>query len=582
MADPYADIASPSDPYASISTPTEKGAQQQPKAGTDWLRQLALQGRAAAEGVVGTLAMGPDLQEKYLFSPVRNAILNLAGKPSQPPMLVSDMLNKGLNAAGAYNPATPNEQLASAVTRGVTGGLTGAGIGGAASIPNAIRAAASGGTGAASAEIAKQKGYGPLVQTGAGLIGGLAPTAIEGAGRIGWNAIAPFTRSGQEGIAARILAANASNPDQAAQQLQNAQEVIPGSARTAGEASQDVGLLALEKGVRGRNTADFGQRISEQNAARQQALQNLAGTPADIAALQATRNAETGAMRTAALGQGGAVNTAPIIGQIDDVLSGPIGKRDIPSAALNWVKGKLEGETDPASLYAIRQDINDAMAGKLAGDAAKFRLARGQLLDVRSSLDDAIESAAPGFKAYLQRYSEMSKPIDQLKVMQEIQRRAQLSAVDVTTGQTFLGPAKFANALDSVVKKANVQLTPDQLEQLNAIKTDLQYGQAINSPLIKAPGSDTFQNLSIAQAIGMGGKKIPGLSAAVAKPLDWLYRVAKTDAGVNDALAQAMLDPKIAALMLSKANAQNASKMSAWLAPYMVGATIGTAQTEAQ
>lgn len=540
-------------------------------------RQLGLVGRAAAEGVVNTLALPLDMQEQ-MTAVARDAILSKFGV-HLPDMTISGLLQRGLNTAGAETPQTPGEQMGSAVTRGITGALAGGAAGGAMTATNALRAGVSGATGSGASELARQKGFGPGAQMVAGLAGGLTPGVIEGAGRTAMNVIRPLTASGQQRIAGEVLANQAQDPAAAAQRLQGAKEIVPGSARTTGEASGDVGMLALEKGVRGRSTADFAQRTSEQNAARQAALSNVAGSPADIAAAQTARNAETGAMREAALGSGGQVAAQPVIAHIDTVLASPIGKRDIPSAALNWVRGKIEGEANPANLYAVRQDIGDALAGKLSGDQAKFRLARKELLDVRSTLDDAIEQAAPGFKAYLARYSELSKPIDQMKVMQEIQRRSQLTAADVTTGENFLGTASFSRALDAAVQKKGAQLSPRQLEQLNAIRTDMQYGQAINGPLIKAPGSDTFQNLSIAQAIGAGGKKIPGIAAVITKPLDWVYKLAGTDAAVNEALTRAMLDPKLAALMLQRATPQSMTRVSNALRAYGIGAGAGAASS---
>jgi len=238
-------------------------------------------------------------------------------------------------------------------------------------------------------------------------------------------------------------------------------------------------------------------------------------------------------------------------------------------------------ETDPAKLYAVRQDVNDAIAGKLGGEQAKFRLAQGQLLQARGALDDSIEQAAPGFKAYLQRYSELSKPIDQMKAIQEIQRRAQLGSVDVTTGQNFMGPGKFGTALDTAIQKNGTKLTPDQIERLNAIRTDLQYGQAINSPLIKAPGSDTFQNLSIAQVIGNGGGGGHAILRALSKPFAWIYKLGPDDR-INEILTRAMLDPKLAAEMLKRATPSSVGAFSGRLRASTLGTAAGVNATQAQ
>lgn len=477
---------------------------------------------------------------------------------------------------GLPTPQGKGESLYSAAVRAGTGAAL---TGGAAGV-NALRTGAAGVTGGAASEGARQMGAGPVGQFVAGAVGGAVPSAVGSVARFGARAIAnaarPLTSSGQTDIAAATMQSQASDPRAAAANLDNAQEIIPGSPRTMGEASKDTGLLALEKGVRGKNTADFADRLSQQNNARQQALQGIAGTEADVSAAQAARNAQTGSMREAALSSGGTADVSPIVASIDETLKGPIGKRDIASQALTWLKGKLSDgsdglETDPAKLYAIRQDVNDAIAGKLGGDQAKFRLASGQLIQVRGQLDDAIEAAAPGFKAYLQRYSDLSKPIDQMKVMQEIQKRANLTSADVTTGQPFMGSAGFSRALDNALQEE--KLTPTQITQLKAIKTDLQMGQAINGPLVKAPGSDTFQNLSIAQVIGAG----PKVMGALAKPLNWLYKTGGTDKGVNEILKNAALDPKFAAALLRRATPQSTYQLSEALKRLGTSAAVGGA-----
>lgn len=551
---------------------------------TDVLRQIALIGRSAAEGVVNTLSLPHDMGIQFQ-NKIVDAVLSHMGVSQRDRELLrqptgAEEFSKFMDKAGAYSPETPGEEFGSAVTRGVTGALTGAaamGVTGA----NAVRAGVSGATGSASSEGARQMGFGPGVQAAAGTVGGLAPTAVEEtarlAGRTAMNIVRPVTRGGQEQMAADILQNQADDAQAAAANLDQAQPVVPGSPRNTGEASKDVGLLSLEKGVRGRNPAAFGNRISEQNAARQTELADLAGTEADIAAAKAARNAQTGPMRDAAFAAGTQTADAPILTKIDDILASPVGERQIVKKALTDFRTQLEGKTDPARLYEIRKDINDAMMGKLGGEKSVYALARKQLGEVQSVLDAQIESAAPGFSAYLTRYKELSKPINQKEIIQEIQRRAQLTSADITTGQQFLGAAPFHRALDNALQEGSSTLSPDQVTRLNAIRTDLQYGQAINSPLVKAPGSDTFQNLSVAQAIGAGGSSnIHPAFRLLTKPLQWIYKLAGSDERVNEILTDAMLDPKLASRMLKRATPQSMRQFAFALRARVGAAGIGT------
>jgi hypothetical protein len=586
--------------------------QEQPAQPDDTGRNMALAGRAVGQGVANTIigagqamgdmgtggvavdAMLKAQTGKNRFQHEIASFNKTFGTKIPEVENLSQLLSAGLTEAGAPVPETNKEKLASAAVEGTASALTGGAMSGMNTVPNVIRAGLSGASGGASAEFARQKGVGPIGQFLSGLAGGMAPSAIEGAGRAVVRATQaagdlakPLTRAGQEEIAGNVLASNATDVQSATQNLKAAQPRIPGSEPTAGPASEDVGLLSVEKGLRSKAPADFGVRNSEQNAARQATLDQIAGSPADITAAKAARDAATAPMRQAALGSGNQANTAPVSQTIDAILSSPQGKRQTISSTMEWVKQQIGDNTDPAALYEIRKDLQLAQQGKLqpssqnAPNTSTLAQARGELGKVVSALDDSIEQAAPGFKAYLARYKQLSQPIDQMKVLQQIQQRSALAAgADITTGRDFLSPAKFGRELQKAIQPGT-KLTQPQIDTLNAIKTDLDYGAAINSPLVKAPGSDTFQNLSIANAIGAGAAKgnlHPALQA-LTKPLKWLYKA--PDDQITQILTQAMLDPKLAARLLERANQQTVASFSnqlrAMMASYSIGATTAAA-----
>jgi len=570
------------------------------------LRKIALGGRAAAEGVVGTLSLPDTIGTgmRNLMSRGVNAVFGSHLQTDEPSY--AQNFSNALTSAGAYTPDTRGEQMGSAITRGVTGALTGGGIlsaagGVAPGIPTSVRLGASGATGAASSEGARQLGLPSWAQFGAGVIGGLVPSALEGAGNLAVNATRPLLKSGQRQIAGNVLASAAQDPQAAAANLDASAPIVPNSLPTSGPASLDTGILSLEKGLRGKNPAPFADRLSEQNAARQAEVSSMGGTPADIEALTDARNAQAGATREAAFDTGGTSNVRPVLLQIDRILASPAGKRDVVSQALNWLKDKLTVEDDtsqnfmtpsqvakstrgtftprdPENLYAIRQDINDAIAGKLAGDQSKFKLAQGQLLDIRNTLDDAIEEGAPGFKGYLKQYGQLSQPINQKTLIQELQEKASQTAYDPKTGQYFLSPAQYSNALDSALGEKLNPLTEQQTQRLENVRSDLQNSQLINGPLLKAPGSDTFQNLSRSAVLGGPGVGGP-LGNVAMKPLGWLYKAAGTDEKINDLLTQAMLDPKLAAVFLRQGRPVTQSllrRVGSGIVPYAQGGLLGS------
>jgi hypothetical protein len=532
------------------------GSKSEPK-DTSWLRQLALGGRAAAEGVTGALTL-----PLTGMTALRNTAPYIANTffgghypyATAPSTAIKTVLDK----AGAPNPETPKEQLISALTRGTTGALTMAPEG----VPNAIRAGLSGLTGAGSAEGARQMGLPAWAQVGAGVIGGQAPAAIEGLGSTLWDIAKPLTSAGQRQIAGNVLNEQSSDPQSAIAGLQNNQSIVPGSMPTAGSASGDIGIMGLERGLRGRDTSAFGEQLSQQNAARQTELGSMAGTPADITAAEQARDAATNASRAAAFANAKPADINPVLGKINVILRSPVGKRDIPSQALTWLKGKLvddqgNPETNPENLYAVRQDINDAIAGKLGGDQSKFKLAQGQLIQVRGELDNAIDAAAPGFKNYLQQYAQLSQPINRMESLQALQSRANTTAADPVTGEYLLSPSNFSRGLDELKQQPFNGLNSSDVTRLEAIRKDLQNSQAINSPLVKSPGSDTFSNFAV--------------SNKLLSPLNKLYAPFGVDRKVVEQLTEALRNPPTAASLMQ----QSAAAKPFSFRPYDIGTVAG-------
>jgi len=448
-------------------------------------------------------------------------------------------------------------------------------------------------TGGTAAEVAGQKGYGPVVQTAAGFAGGVAGglgadaavSATQAVGRGAKGLVQPFFKGGQESIAGGILANQADDPIAAASRLSQSQEIVPGSKPTSGQASLDRGLMAVEKAKADQNPSAFSARRSQQNTARQQALERVAGSEADIAAAEASRNATTGLQRDAALNNpaGGKYlgikpQTDKVVQFIDDKLASPTGKRDVPRAALEWVKGKITPDDSPEELYAVRKDINDAIAGKLDKDKSTFRFAKKQLIEVRNVLDDAIEPSAPGFKAYLRRYADESKPIDNMKALQEIQMRSGMAAPDITSGFDVLSQAKFRQVVTRLENAGDLKsLTVSQRETINAVGADLDVGAGMAQAL-RTSGSDTFQNASVANLISAARGKavdLPPLVQNILGPLKWVYSL--SDSQIDALLTDAMLDPKLAGTLLQKANAKSVSSVSVSLRQKAVAATIGAA-----
>ena len=516
---------------------------------TDIGRQVALQGRAAAQGVVGALTL-PQTAMVGAFNLPRWIANKFGGKYPYLPT-PAGVLQKGLDVAGAPEPQTSGEQLASAATSGLTGGLATAGLGGVSTIPNAIRAAAAGTTGALSQEGARQVGLPLWMQIGAGVLGSQLPAMGESFVRTAGDLVAPATKAGQTRAAGTLLNQQSRDPIAAQNNLWQSQPTIPNSEPTTGAASQDVGLLGVEKALRGQSAADFGERISDQNAARQAELTDIGGTPKDLQDAINFRSQATAPLYAAA-----ATHSAPVDNELIALMQRPAMQKAIAQAQeLQANKGGTFGlQTNmPGAPMAITG--SDAQAIKMALDdmrtsgkaqgigSHQVRALQGTLND----FNDWVGRNIPAQKAADASYENLSAPINKMQTVQDLQNSASTTAADMRTGQYFLGPGLYSNKLDEVLADPRNGLGKADITRLEAIRKDLQNSQAINGPLLKAPGSDTFQNLSLNQNVGGW----PG--SLLTKSLGPAYKFFGADAATNKLLTQAMLDPKTAAALMQAA-----------------------------
>jgi hypothetical protein len=412
--------------------------------------------------------------------------------------------------------------------------------------------------------------------------GAVAPFAAVGGGRLAVGATRAglgvkdaLTKQGQRKVAGNILDESAVNAERASRNL--ADEAAFGSGvsdKTTGQASRDPGLLTLERATRALDAqGKFGQRISEANTRRQKILDVLGGD--DVAVARAARNEVTGAQREAAFDQASPVTVKPVVDRINALLKSPEGSRKVVRDALETYKREIEGITDARVLYEIRKDLNDAMQGKFSrGERSDFKLAKSQLKTVKNAIDDQIEKSAPGFKKYLEDYAALSRDIEQREIIQSIQERSALAASDPATNRGILSQAKFKRMVEAEAR--NGKLTDEQLTVLRAIADDLDSGQAINASTVRPPGSDTAKNLTVAHIIGraLGGKTDSPLINTLFKPFGWVTQFSEDQ--IQGLLVDAMLDPRLARMLLAEAKPQQVHRAARTLTTVLAAGTVGS------
>jgi hypothetical protein len=552
-------------------------------------RQVGLGTRATIEGLASPLTMVNDALGNAYNLAIRRPVNALGGNL---PEFTGGAraLSQGLTAAGMPTPATPAERIASDAVRAGSAALVPAGI--ATQAPGAIAAslaarplmqAASGMASGASAGAAREAGAGPLGQTVAGMVGGFVPyTLAEGAKVIGRGVGAlaePFYEAGREKVIGRTLNRSATDAETAIPRLAAADELVPGSKPTVAQASQDYGLIGVERSAKASNPAPFAERSSDQNLARQDYLTVAAKTPQAVVAAEARRDAITAPLReqTFAQAAGKPVDTQTILGKVDTLLKDPENAGEATQRALNWAKNQIEGKTDARALYAVRKDINRVLEGKYVGaDEGVLRYAGSQLAAVKDYIDQAITSVGgQTWNRYLTKYAQLSRPIERMQALQEAQTASSLAAPDARTGVNFLSQAKWKNQVAALADSA--QLTKGQTQRIQAIADDLGRGAAINDPNIRAIGSNTTQDLTAANLLGqaIGSTRLSPLVQTLVRPLQWIYKIPERD--VQNLLTQAMLDPKMAAELMQRASPAQMAKVSALLRQRFIASAVGTA-----
>ena len=528
----------------------------------DLLRQLGLTARA---GITGAAAIPAMLAEP---------LAAITGQPSQ-----AGQLQRLLTQLGLPEPKTAQERVVQDITS------AGAGVAGPAALTRLLPAAAqkffaenlgtqaaAGAAGALASGAARESDVGPMGQMIAGTlgaIGGGAPTALgPAAARGAREFVRPFTQEGREVITGNVLRSLATDAAKAIEAGAEYRPAIPGYAPTTAQATRDIGLIAAETPIRALDTTGkFGKQIGEANQARMAILDRLAKDESSLNLAKQKRDQVTAPMREDAFSK---VSVDPETFQsgvaltvnktIDDILSSPAGKRSTVQSVMTDARDDIARASTPQELYEIRKDLRAAAQGLLdksgtkGPNAGAFKAAKGELEQVIRSVDDAIEAAAPGYKDYLRKYSQSSKGIERMEAAQEFRGKVLSTTPDPSSvGDFLISQPSFTRAIRAAEKETKLSNT--QLAVLKKVASDLDSGVLARG--IKVPGSDTFKNMSTANVIGgIIGKQIygdmpPAFSKMMA-PMNWLYN--GTDDAIRELIVDAMLDPKLASRLMSKAS----------------------------
>ena len=398
------------------------------------------------------------------------------------------------------------------------------------------------------------------------------PKAIQNAREAGRAIVEPLSAEGRDQIIGRALnKATGGQEKDVIARLQGARELVPGSLPTAGQASGNAGIAAIERTATATNPTVMElsrQRITSQNDARTALLDALSGTDGKRAFFAGERDATAKKLYDEAYDAG--------VDLARDATTG----RFLPKASVTARKGEItklmstpsmqEAATLARRLMADDPNLKGQLldpAGSVQGlDYTRRALsdmigdAKGNqqriLINLRDRLDTTLNAISPKYAEARVTFSKMSQPINQMDIAAEIAKKS----TRPLDGQ--LMPGQYARALSDDTAaaatgfgKATLEgaLTPRQQKALQAIKDDLARAEFAKTAG-RGVGSDTVQKLAMSNLLeATGAPRIPALLSRPAAMAKWatekVYGAADREAAKR--LSEALLDPQETARIMA-------------------------------
>ena len=457
------------------------------------------------------------------------------------------------------------------------------------------------------------------IGAGLGASGVAAGRVVSGAYNGTKALVEPFTKRGQENIAARVMQRYAGSADDAARNISASGEIVPGSIPTLAEASKDAGLAQLQRDIANMNpqaAAALYERGLDNNAARLAALRSIAGDDAAMASAKAARTSASSPLYDQAnnsfvpsdvalesLLNRPALKQAwdraqRIAANADDAIT--LGKNapahSVPSGVLD-ANGNLLSTSVPAQfrdmsvkgLHYLKMGIDDLLTDPNSGIGKAEKQA---ILKAQQELLGWMDNASPAYGAARQAYAAGSRPINQMEVGQEILKKSTGAQLPNARGDMTLYPSQFGQAIkngDALAKKQfsgnsglGDVLEPEQIRTLIAIRDDLAR-QANAQGAGRAVGSNTAQNMAgqniLRQILGPMGMPQGIAESAfmqnIMRPIGFAYK--GTEEPIQNALTQLILNPQRARDALQSAsNAGGNMEWLKYLLPVTTGASAAT------
>ena len=236
------------------------------------------------------------------------------------------------------------------------------------------------------------------------------------------------------------------------------------------------------------------------NEARITQHQATVGSDVDVMNAKAARDAQRQDDYPAAFANKGEADTAPVVAAVRGALDDPRGRQNTQLKA--YVKPLLDrlvnsdGSmkiTDPEELYGFREDLARMRSKASQVGEPNLQHVSGELGDIITAADGAIERAAPGYRAYMDNFANASRGIDQMEVLQKHEPRIYDAQNRITYGKVQTMMRQIVDARQARGLNPYKSISDDTMARLWALRDDLRRS-ATARELASAPGSDTAQN----------------------------------------------------------------------------------------
>lgn len=389
----------------------------------------------------------------------------------------------------------------------------------------------------------------------------------------------PFTKGGQEKIAARTLQEFATDPAKAAANLRSARPLVPGSLPTMAQGADDAGLAQLERTL--MNNPETGSKLAEQyaaqRAARMKAISDVAGTDEYYNALKEGRAVFAAEDFGQAMKRGLDVKMAKAMQpQVESLMRRP-SMQQAQQRAMELAReadidlstrGSLEG------MMWMKKALDD-IVGRASNpsNAAEVEKLRA-LMQTKKDFTSVLEEIAPAYKAANENYAGMSRQINSMDVARSLRDKYE-PALARYGANTRENANAYASALESAqesVKRATGMdlpmskvMNPGDAQSLTNVARDLAR-KAKAEDMGRAVGSNTAQNLAAQNLLRrtLGPTGLPekwaesNVLQAVLSPYTGVSKLAGAEQRMLDRLLQAAQSPEDAAGLLMLARQQAA------------------------